>query len=855
MFKNAKFGLRITLYVSLLLLGLLFSGLAAFVYVESRGIKNDIKTEAGHILEVLESIHTQAMLNRGDKKDNNPVLNTLNGTVEQFNAASPKAKLWLVMGPKVLAFQKREGSQEVEPPRDDIDQEAIKTGKTVSRITGADTFRFTRPVILGQGVAANKKCLECHAKEMGMVRGEVIGAFSVALSVKERRDEFFQSSLMAFMAAIGVSVLVLIFNAGLLKHLAGAPITRLTWVMAKLAEGELETVVPSRGRHDEIGAMARALEVFRVNTIKLRLAEEALRKAHDELEQRVVERTRELEMSSQRQAAIFEHAAEGIITSDKMGLIETFNPTAEVLFGYKADEVIGQNLNILMAKGHAKKHDGYIDTYRKTGVGKILGVRERELMARRKDGTLFPFELNVAEFILGGEQKFIGTMRDIAIRRKAEEDAQVASEHQALLQAVAQGSNEARTVEVAMEACLGAVCELTGWPIGHAYVLSTDDPDILLPSGIWNLVASERFEEFCKVTNSMTFSKGEGLPGRVLGSGKPFWIADLVEDENFPRAGMAGSIGLKSGFAFPVLVRGKVEAVMEFFSDEAVAEDAQMLSTMSQIGTQIGQVIERNRALEQLAAAMEKTELANRAKTEFLANMSHELRTPLNSIIGFSEVVKNEVFGPIGNARYAGYLVDIHSSGKHLLELINDILDVSKVEAGAMDLIEEELDVEDVIWDAVRVVKGRADNGAIALSIEVDRAFPRLRADSTRVKQILLNLLSNALKFTPEGGSVCIGAEMEQDGRMAIAVTDTGIGISQHEQEKVLEPFIQASSGLARRHEGTGLGLYLVKALIEEHTGSVEITSRLDHGTTVTVYFPANRVIPKANEVNEAVEG
>ena len=618
--------------------------------------------------------------------------------------------------------------------------------------------------------------------------------------------------------------------------------------MGRLVDGEWVDKIPGRERDDEIGAMARALEIFRENDVKRRRAEIDLLRTRDEMEQRVDNRTRELKEAGQLANAVFVNAAEGIITSDEKGRIETFNPMAENLFGYTADEVIGQNLKVLMASGHARKHDGYIDNYLDTGKGKILGVRERELMARRKDGTLFPFELNVAEFFLGGERKFIGTMRDITNRKKAEEKIRSAAEKQSLLQAVAQAANESRIVEVAMEAALNAVCEHTGWPVGHVYVPSEDDPDVLVSSGLWHLASPERLGGFRRVSESLAFAAGEGLPGRVLENGKPAWITDLPVDKNFPRAELAREIKLASGIAFPILVRGEVAAVMEFFSDIRHEEDQEMLVIMGQIGAQIGQVIERNRALEQLATAMERTELANRAKTEFLANMSHELRTPLNSIIGFSEVVMNEIFGSIENERYAGYVSDIHSSGRHLLELINDILDVSKIEAGAMDLVEEDLDVEEVIWESVRVVKGRAESGEIRLSVSIDSTFPRLRADAVRFKQILLNLLSNAIKFTPKGGSVRIEAELEPGGGMALSITDTGIGVSEDELEKVLQPFTQASSGLDRRHEGTGLGLYLVKALAEEHDGSLDIASRLNHGTTVTVRFPAKRVLPAADQ-------
>jgi PAS domain S-box-containing protein len=498
-----------------------------------------------------------------------------------------------------------------------------------------DIFRVTRPVILSQGMAAGKKCLECHGKDMGMAEGDVIGAYSIALSVKERRAEFVRNAFLAFIGALGVSVVVLIINAGLIYRMAGVPLSRMTGVMANMAEGDSDEEIPDLERKDEIGAMARALEVFREHAIERRRAEDELRKTRDQLETRVEERTRELRQMSQRERAILEHAAEGIITSDENGLIETFNPMAERLFGYKADEVIGKNLNMLMAGDDARKHHGYVQNYLETGEGKILGVRERELLARRKDGGLFHLELNIAEFFLSGERKFIGTLRDITRRKKAEEDTLRHAEDQGLLQAVAQAANEARIVEVAIEACLKEVCAHTGWPVGHAYIVEDDDPDRLVSSKLWYCDDPGRFETFRRVTEETTFAREEGLPGRIFSSGEAAWIEDLAKDANFPRIRKAEDIGVKSGFAFPVPVRGRVGAVLEFFSNEIQEIDPRLLSVMVQIGTQIGQVIERNKALGQLARALKETETANKAKTNFLANMSHELRTPLNSIIGF----------------------------------------------------------------------------------------------------------------------------------------------------------------------------------------------------------------------------
>ena len=283
--------------------------------------------------------------------------------------------------------------------------------------------------------------------------------------------------------------------------------------------------------------------------------------------------------------------------------------------------------------------------------------------------------------------------------------------------------------------------------------------------------------------------------------------------------------------------------MLEFFTDTPMPVDNYLLWVLSQIGIQLGQVIERNEALEQLADAMEETAKANQAKTEFLANMSHELRTPLNSIIGFSEVVGNETFGPLQNDRYREYMRDIHGSGKHLLKLINDILDVSKVEAGAMELVDEPIDVKEVVADALRLLQGRADDARITLKAEIDDGLPGLRADFVRVKQILLNLLSNAVKFTPLGGSVTLNAHLDDGGNMLISVADTGIGIAEDEIEKMFQPFTQASSGFGKRHEGTGLGLYLVKSLVEEHQGTIKIESKLGHGTTISIIFPPDRVL------------
>ncbi len=254
-------------------------------------------------------------------------------------------------------------------------------------------------------------------------------------------------------------------------------------------------------------------------------------------------------------------------------------------------------------------------------------------------------------------------------------------------------------------------------------------------------------------------------------------------------------------------------------------------------------ITQRKEAEAAMELAIEQAEIANRAKTELLANMSHELRTPLNAIIGFSDAMLKEVFGPLANDKYLDYANDMNNSGTHLLELVNDILDVSAIESGKLRLHEEELDITAVLDASIRLIAHRAGEEKIRLKANYDGNLPKLFADERRIKQIALNLLSNSAKFTEEGGEISVSASMDANGMMEVVFADTGIGMDENEVALALTKFGQVDGSLARKYEGTGLGLPLTQNLVKAHEATFSIESQKGTGTTISIKFPKERVI------------
>jgi signal transduction histidine kinase len=249
--------------------------------------------------------------------------------------------------------------------------------------------------------------------------------------------------------------------------------------------------------------------------------------------------------------------------------------------------------------------------------------------------------------------------------------------------------------------------------------------------------------------------------------------------------------------------------------------------------------IQNARLFNEIQEKSRQLEIADQHKSAFLANMSHELRTPLNAVIGFSEMLAARYFGEL-TAKQAEYVNDIHASGKHLLSLINDILDLSKIEAGRMELELSDFDLPAALDNALTLVRERAQRGGVALRLENDPRLQSYRGDERKLKQVVLNLLSNAVKFTPRGGAVSVVAK-QVDGNAEIAVSDTGVGIAPADQEAIFEAFRQVGTDVTRKHEGTGLGLALARRFVELHGGTIRVASAPGKGSTFTVRLPLRR--------------
>ncbi len=492
-----------------------------------------------------------------------------------------------------------------------------------------------------------------------------------------------------------------------------------------------------------------------------------------------------------RNALFQEQDAYGIIVSDVDSTIRDWNPAAERMYGYPRDEVLGHSVTMLLMPAELPDlQNNIVDAIDRDGRW------SGQINYRRKDGSM-----GTSDSVVFAFQDDEGRFATISINRD------ISEQQRAQLR-------ERETAE--------SFRMIADNIPGHFLHVDRDLRYLFVNKGVEELYGQPR-EYFI----------GKRLSD-VQGAAAYREVAPYIEQA------LGGS---------------EVTFELERTSVDGDRRDYQTncLPQFNEIGQVVGcyvlsvDITEHKRAELDANAAKDEAELANRAKSEFLANMSHELRTPLNAINGFSEMIFAEALGPIGNVEYQKYASYIKEAGEHLLELINDLLDISKIEAGSVVLADDVVNVADLLRHSVAMIRERADADAVRIKVDIDEELlPMLRADATRVKQIILNLMSNAVKFTPSDGTVTLRAWFHVDRGFVVQVADTGIGIATEDIPKALARFEQVESSLDRTYEGTGLGLPLTKSLVEQHGGSLDLHSQIGVGTVVTVSLPADRAMRPA---------
>jgi signal transduction histidine kinase len=462
--------------------------------------------------------------------------------------------------------------------------------------------------------------------------------------------------------------------------------------------------------------------------------------------------------------------------------------------------------------------------------GEYIGA----LNARRKEVRPFtPAQIKLLETFADQAVIAIENVRLFQeLQQRTQELARSVGELTALGE-VGQAVSSSLDLETVLTRIASHAVQLTGAAAGAIYEYDESTEE-------FGLRGSYQIEkEFVETLRRSPIRLGTGPLGRAASSREPVEVSDILDEREFSATRLRlvlRDLGYRSLLAVPLLREGRIMGGITIYRRTEGTFPPEVVNLLQTFATQSVLAIQNARLFREIEDKSRQIEAANRHKSEFLANMSHELRTPLNAIIGFSEVLQERLFGEL-NEKQAEYTDDILTSGRHLLSLINEILDLSKVEAGRMELELTTFDLPLAIDNARTFVRERATQHGITLDVDVDERLGDFTGDERKIKQILLNLLSNAVKFTPEGGRIGIHAR-QVNGSVEISVSDTGIGIAPEDQATIFEEFRQVGGDYAHKKEGTGLGLTLAKKFVELHGGQIWVTSELGKGSTFTFTFP-----------------
>jgi PAS domain S-box-containing protein len=523
--------------------------------------------------------------------------------------------------------------------------------------------------------------------------------------------------------------------------------------------------------------------------------------------------------------AILEGALEAVVAMDARGRITFWNPQAQRVFGRAREEAMGLTfVDLVLPPALGAEHTREMRRFLESGEAHALN-RRVEVSALRRDGTTFPAELAVTPMRVGGAYAFTAFIRDISDRKWAERRLGVQHE-------VTRALAESPTRDDAAVTVLRTICEGLDWDLGLAWVVDPEG-DRLRCVALWR--PPRDVPPLDESEGARTLGRAEELAGRVWETGKPEWLADLASEKGGVRLTWPAQAGFHAALAFPILLGGHVLGVMEFFSRQMRQPEGDVLQMMDAIGAQVGQFYERKRAEEEVRAAYEEARAANRAKDEFLATLSHELRTPLSAIVGWTHMLRT---GQLDPATATRAIETIDRNARVQTQLISDILDVSRIVSGKLHLDVRPLELAATIAAALDTVRPSADAKGVTLVSTLEPTAMPVSADPDRLQQVVWNLLANAIKFTPRGGRVelrlrCAGTHAE------IAVEDTGPGIPRAFLPHVFERFRQADGSSTRAHGGLGLGLAIVRHLVEAHGGTVRAANAIEGaGSVFTVRLP-----------------